>query len=99
LYTTVLSLLTAVTVVLGMRMMGALLISSLLIFPALTAMRVCKRFFTVVVFAAVSAVICFFVGMMISFVWDIPSGASVVLTHGVAFLCASAVRLLRRKNG
>jgi len=99
LYTTVLSLLTAVTVVLGMRMMGALLISSLLIFPALTAMRVCKRFFTVVVFAAVSAVICFFVGMMISFVWDIPSGASVVLTHGAAFLCASAVRLLRRKNG
>ena len=98
-YTTVLSLLTAVTVVLGMRMMGALLISSLLIFPALTAMRVCKRFFAVVVFAAIAAVVCFLVGMMISFVWDIPSGASVVLTHGIAFLCASAVRLLQRKSG
>ena len=52
LYNTVIAVLTAVTVVLGMRMMGALLISSLIIFPALTSMRLCRSFKAVVVFSA-----------------------------------------------
>lgn len=48
-YNMLIAILTAITIVLGMRMMGALLISSLIIFPALTSMRVCKHFKTVVI--------------------------------------------------
>ena len=54
-YNMLLAVLTAVTVVLGMRMMGALLISSLIIFPALSAMRVCKSFKSVILCSAVLA--------------------------------------------
>ena len=57
-----LALLTAVTIVLGMRVMGTMLISSLIIFPALTAMRVCRSFKSVTLCAAAVSVVCFFVG-------------------------------------
>ena len=62
LYNTLLAVLTAVTVVLGMRMMGALLISSLIIFPALGAMKICRSFRGVVICAAVISVLCFLFG-------------------------------------
>ena len=52
-YNTLIAVLTAVTIVLGMRMMGALLISSLIIFPALTSMRVCRKFKSVILNSAV----------------------------------------------
>ena len=58
LYNTLIAVLTAVTIVLGMRMMGALLISSLIIFPALTSMRVCKTFRSVIINSAVISVVC-----------------------------------------
>lgn len=89
LYNAVIAVLTAVTVVLGMRMMGALLISSLVIFPALTAMRVCKRFSTVMLCAAILSVVCFTAGLILSYVLGVPSGASVVLTDAAAFLLFS----------
>ena len=62
-YKTILSVLTALTVVLGMRMMGAMLLSSLIIFPALSAMRVFKSFRSVVCFAAGLSVMCFCLGL------------------------------------
>ena len=85
-YKSLLAVLTAVTVVLGMRMMGALLIASLTLFPALSAMRLCKRFLSVVIMAAVVGVVCFFVGMLFSFGLDIPPGASVVGVNLVVFI-------------
>ena len=62
-YNMLIAILTAITIVLGMRMMGALLISSLIIFPALTSMRVCKHFKTVVIVSAVISIICFLLGL------------------------------------
>ncbi|HAJ65630.1 MAG TPA: ABC transporter, partial [Clostridiales bacterium] len=85
LYNTLLAVLTAVTVVLGMRMMGALLISSLIIFPALGAMKICRSFRGVVICAAVISVVCFLFGMMASYVFETPSGASVVIADLIAF--------------
>ena len=58
LYNTLIAVLTAVTIVLGMRMMGALLISSLIIFPALTSMRVCRTFRSVIINSAVCFMSC-----------------------------------------
>ena len=99
LYNTLLAVLTAVTVVLGMRMMGALLISSLLIFPPLSAMRVFRTFRGVTVCSAVLSVACFLAGMAASYALETPSGASVVAADILAFcIFALAGRLLRRQG-
>lgn len=90
-YNTLISLLTAVTVVVGMRMMGALLISSLIIFPALTSMRVCKSFRGVTVVCAAVSVVCFFVGISASYALNTPAGASVVVANAVCLIIFSAV--------
>ena len=85
-YNTLLAVLTAVTVVLGMRMMGALLISSLIIFPPLAAMRVFRSFKSVTVCSAVLSVVCFIAGMTASYALETPSGASVVCADILAFV-------------
>ena len=77
---------TAVTIVLGMRMMGALLISSLIIFPALTSMRVCRTFKSVIINSAVISVVCLVIGITVSYVWATPAGASVVMANIAALL-------------
>lgn len=86
LYNMLLAFLTAITIVLGMRMMGALLISSLIIFPALTSMRVCKKFKSVTICSAGVSVLCFFTGVVISYLQATPTGASVVIVNIIAFL-------------
>ena len=97
LYNTLLSVLTALTIVLGMRMMGAMLISSLVIFPALTAMRLFKSFRGVILCAAVTSVVCFCVGLTISFGFSTPVGATVVAADLTVFLAACLLAALRRK--
>ena len=96
-YNTLLSILTALTIVLGMRMMGAMLISSLVIFPALTAMRLFKSFRGVVVCAAVTSVACFCAGLVASFTLSTPVGASVVVANLALFLLSCLVSALRRR--
>lgn len=96
-YNTLLSILTALTIVLGMRMMGAMLISSLVIFPALTAMRLFKSFRGVVVCAAVTSVACFCTGLVASFTLSTPVGASVVVANLALFLLSCLVSALRRR--
>lgn len=85
-YHLLLACLTALTIVLGMRVMGAMLISSLIIFPALTAMRVCRSFRSVTICAAVVSVACFMLGLCLSYLLDTPTGASVVVVNVLAFL-------------
>lgn len=96
LYNVLIAVLTAVTIVLGMRMMGAMLISSLIIFPALTSMRVFKSFHGVVVSSGILSVICFFIGMVISYVYSTPAGASVVVVNLGFFLAFTAAQAARR---
>lgn len=91
-YNSVIAVLTAVTVVLGMRMMGTLLISSLIIFPALTSMRLRKTFGSVVICAGVIALICFFAGILLSYGAGTPAGASVVCANILCFAIAALVR-------
>ena len=95
-YNTLLAILTALTIVLGMRMMGAMLISSLVIFPALTAMRLFRSFRGVVVCAAVTSVVCFCTGLTISFAFSTPVGATVVAADLSVFLVSCLIGLLRR---
>lgn len=93
----VIAVLTAVTVVIGMRMMGALLISSLIIFPALTAMRLCRSFKAVVICSAVVSVLCFMIGMAASYALELPSGAAVVIVNLIAFTSFSFAALLKKR--
>lgn len=92
------ALLTAVTIVIGMRMMGTMLISSLIIFPALTSMRVFSRFRQVVISSAIVSTACFFVGIMLSCVYSLPAGAGVVAVNLAAFLIFSLVGAIRRQG-
>ncbi len=90
-YNAITAILTAVTVVIGMRIMGALLISSIITFPALSSMRICKHYKCTVIAAAVISALSFLAGILFSFSFDIPAGASVVLTNLVAFLSLSLI--------
>ena len=96
-YNTLLAILTALTIVLGMRMMGAMLISSLVIFPALTAMRLFKSFRGVVICSGITAVVCFCAGLTVSFVCSTPVGASVVAANLALFLLSCLAAAIRRR--
>ncbi|MDD3251500.1 MAG: metal ABC transporter permease [Lachnospiraceae bacterium] len=98
-YNVLIAVLTAVTIVLGMRMMGAMLISSLIIFPALTSMRIFKSFRGVVVCSGILAVICFCIGLLFSYGLSTPAGASVVMVNLAAFLIFSAAQIVCRVSG
>ena len=69
-----------------MRIMGAMLISSLIIFPCLTSMRAFKSFAGVVISSGILSLICFFLGMVASYQFSTPAGASVVIVNLLAFL-------------
>lgn len=96
LYNAVLAVLTAVTVVLGMRMMGALLISSLIIFPPLTAMRLGRTYSGVVITSVVVSIVSFLTGITVSYICGTPTGASVVCVHIVVFIIFSLVGVIKK---
>ncbi len=95
-YNTAIALLTAVTIVVGMRLMGAILISSLLIFPSLTSMRVFRSFRGVVISSAVVSAASFFLGFIAAYHFDTPTGASVVAVNAVAFVVFSIVGKIKQ---
>jgi zinc transport system permease protein len=99
LYNTLISVLTAVTIVLGMQMMGAMLISSLIIFPALTSMRIFRSFRSVVICSGILSVICFCVGMVVSYSASTPAGASIVLVNLAAFFLFLVLQKARELLG
>ncbi|MEE0859535.1 MAG: metal ABC transporter permease [Acutalibacteraceae bacterium] len=94
-YNIIIAVLTALTIVLGMRIMGSLLISSLIIFPALTAMQVCKSFKTVIVTSAILSVVCFFIGISMSYLYSTPTGASIVIVNLIAFVIFTLIRKVK----
>ena len=98
-YNILIAILTAITIVLGMRMMGAMLISSLIIFPALTSMRIFKSFRGVVLSSGILSIVCFAIGMTGSYCFSTPAGASIVVVNLAVFLLFAAWQAAgRRKN-
>lgn len=92
---TIFAILCAVVVVLGMRLVGALLISSLIIFPTVTAMQVVKSFKAVVFSSMLVSVFCMVMGIIFSYFVATPTGATIVIFNVMAFLVAKAVEILR----
>lgn len=85
-YTNLIAILTALVIVIGMRMMGTMLISSIIIFPALTSMRLFKSFKSVVISSGIVSVISFLIGIYLSYIYNISTGATIVLVNLTAFI-------------
>lgn len=95
-YQFLISFLTALTIVIGMRIMGTLLISSLIIFPAVTSRRMVKSFRSLVVVSAIISVVCFLCGLFTSYYLDLPTGATIVACN-IVFCVITTLLTLRKE--
>lgn len=95
-YNILIAVVTAVVVVLAMNLVGALLISALIIFPALSAMRVFKSFRAVMASAAVISVLCSVLGILASVIYGTPVGSTIVAADIVVFAAFSLAGRLRK---
>lgn len=85
-YTNIIAVLTALIIVVGMRMMGVMLISSIIIFPALTSMRIFKSYKKVVISSGIVSVVSFLIGIYLSYIYNISTGATIVLVNLTLFI-------------
>ena len=90
-YTNIIAILTALVIVIGMRMMGVMLISSIIIFPAITSMRIFKSFKSVVISSGIISVISFLMGIYLSYIYNISTGAMIVIVNLVLFILFSII--------
>lgn len=95
LYRSLIAVLTAVTVVVGMKMMGAIMISGLIIFPALTAMRICKSFKGVMIASVATGVLCFLAGFLTAVCIGFQTGPTVIVFNIAVFLLFTAINFFR----
>lgn len=96
LYNLLIAVIVAVIIVLAMNLVGSLLISALVIFPALSAMRVFKTFKSVTICSAVLSVICASLGMLAAILYGTPVGSTIVAIDIVAFAAFSLCGLIKR---
>ena len=94
----VLVLMTALTVVLAMKVVGIMLISALLILPAVSALQLAKGFRTAIVCAACIGVATVVVGISLSFTMNLPTGATIVIINFLTFITAFAARTVFRRR-
>ena len=93
-YNLLIAIVIAVIIVLAMNLVGSLLISALVIFPALSAMRIFRSFKSVTIFSAILSVICAFGGMVISILAGTPVGSTIVAVDVAAFAICSIIGLV-----
>ena len=93
-YNLLIAVVIAIIIVLAMNLVGSLLISALVIFPALSAMRVFKNFKSVTIFAAIISVICALIGMLVSLLSGTPVGSTIVAVDVAAFAVCSLIGAL-----
>ena len=98
-YNLLIAVLTALVIVLAMKLVGSLIVSALVIFPALSAMRIFKSFKSVTVCSAVLSVISAFSGVIVSMCADTPVGATVVAADAAVFLLCCAVGAVKNRAG
>lgn len=96
-YNTLIAVVTAIVIVLAMNLVGALLISALIIFPALSAMRLFKSFRSVIISSAIISVVCALIGLFIAILYGTPVGSTIVAADIAAFLiCFGAGKITKR---
>lgn len=87
----------AIIIVMGMNLVGSLLISALIIFPSLSAMRMFQNFKQVVICSAVISVTCAIFGILISVLYSTPVGATIVAVDMAAFFVSSLIEKMRKR--
>ncbi len=98
LYNMLIAVLTALTIVLGMNMMGSLMISALIVFPAMTAMRVCTTFKGVLICSVSVSLVCFISGFFTACLLGFQTGATVVTANLIAFIFFSIFSKIKHKT-
>lgn len=96
LYNTIFASLCSVTVVVGMRLMGSLLISSLIIFPTLSSMQLFKTFKSVVISSIFISIISFAIGLIASYIWATPTGATIVIVNLIVFILFTFINYIQK---
>jgi zinc transport system permease protein len=95
---TIVMMFTAITLAIGIRLVGTMLISSLLIFPAVTALQLSKSFKQSIILACMLALFCAGAGVIGSYILNIPTGACIVLLNGLCFGLCFLIRLIRYRG-
>ena len=90
-YNLFIAIIIAIIIVLGMNLVGSLLISALIVFPALSAMRLMKTFRAVVICSAVMSIICALLGILSSMLLSTPVGSTIVLANIILFILSSII--------
>jgi zinc transport system permease protein len=98
LYNLLIAVVTAVIIVLAMNLVGSLLISALVIFPALASMRVCRTFKRVVILSTVISVVCAILGILSAIIFSTPVGPTIVVCDILAFLVCFIIGKIRRNS-
>lgn len=98
LYNLLIAVVTAIIIVLAMNLVGSLLISALVIFPALSSMRVCRTFKRVVITSTVISVICAIIGILTAIIFSTPVGPTIVVCDILAFLVCFLVGKIRKND-
>ena len=96
LYNLIIAILTALTIVVGIKMVGALLISSLIVFPVVSVSMLFKSYKKIVLFSAVESAFCFVLGFILSYIFSIPTGALVVLVNLFFLFICYLISILRK---
>ncbi|MBQ6435518.1 MAG: metal ABC transporter permease [Synergistaceae bacterium] len=91
-YQIMISLLTALIVVSGMRIMGTLLISGVIILPAVSAKNLASGFKALIIISGVISILAFLAGLIISFIFNIPTGAGIILTNTIILILTRAIK-------
>lgn len=94
-YNIIFSVLCSIIVVLGMRLMGSLLISSLIIFPSISSMQIFKNFKTVVISSIFISILSFIIGLMVSYIYATPTGATIVIINLIIFILFKVISYWR----
>lgn len=96
-YNTLIAVITAMVIVLAMNLVGSLLASALIVFPALSAMRIFKSFLSVTICSAIFAVICALLGLFIAILAGTPVGATIVAVNIAAFIIFWLIGMITRR--
>lgn len=91
-YNLIIAVMTAAVIVVAMQLVGSLLISALIVFPALCAMRVCRSFKAVTVCSVIVSVVCTLAGMVISIIFSTPVGPTIVCIDLISYIIFSMIK-------
>jgi zinc transport system permease protein len=93
----ILSLLTAVTAVLGMKVVGLLLVASLMVIPSAAGLQVARNFRQAIILAILVALFSVSLGLLTAFYWDLPASGAIILFASLFFVCALAIRAAKAR--